>query len=376
MEHDGFEGDSLWDWVADQVHGPVDPEQGSQGAPLPHTSDGSLLGDVGQTLGDVGRGLSQEGIFGLLDPVGMMDRQDAQRDLASRFNVMGEDAVGTREQNQVSEEEFQEIARNYSDIRMGRSDLQLAGQGSMTDEQYATFRDNTMSDIADIMQTESGRGLIDSMAHAPLQADDETHRVTTINPRFDASGNLDPSNATGGGRFGQSGTVTYVPGVDTAPSGTNIRSDVTLYHELTHAHHAVYNTWDAGTVPGTRSATNPDGGLGQFEHQAAGLGDYADAEFSENRYRGERRRIGELDVGERNHGSQSDDDMMRRDQYRTPVDEHGNVVPQSTPAPLLPEPSIWRWLGLGGGSGSGGGGVGDASRIGQSTNDDHEHDHH
>jgi hypothetical protein len=375
MEHDGVEGDSLWDWLADEVHGPVDPEQGSQGEDLAPGSDGSFFGDVGQFVGDIGRGLSQEGIGGLLDPFGMMDRQDAQRDLASRFNVMPEGAVGTREQNQVSQEEFEEIARDYSDIRMGRSDLQLAGQGTMTDEEYASFRENTMGDIADIMQTESGRGLVDSMSDAPLQADGTSRRTTTINPRFNAAGALDPSNATGGGTFGQSGQVTYVPGVDTAPSGTNLRSDVTLYHELTHAHHAVYNTWDAGSVAGTRSAANPDGGLGQFEHQAAGLGDYADAEFSENRYRGERRRIGELNVGERNHGSQSDDNMMRRDQYRTPLDASGNVVPQSTPAPLLPEPSIWNML-FGSGSGSGsGGGVGDASRVGQSTDEEHPHHH-
>jgi len=369
LPHDGVRGDSWWDSMADALHGPVDPSQGSQGRPIAPATDGSFLGNMGQTLGDLGRGISSEGILGLLDPVGMMDRAAAHRELAGRFNVMPEGAVGTREQNQVSQEEFDRIARTYSDIRLGRSDLRLAGQGTMTDAQNQTFRSGAMNDIADILQTESGRGLIDSLAHAPVQADGSTHRITTINPRLDAAGAFDPSNAEGGGTFGRSGYATYVPGANTAPAGTNIRSDVTLYHELTHAHHAVYNTWDADRVgmmnilgmqiPDPFS-TDPDQGLGEFEHQAAGLGRHANDPFSENRYRGERRRIGELDVGERTTGSQTDDNMMHRDQYRTPRDPAtGAVIPQTTPATIPP-------LGSGRASGAA---IGDAMPVGMSTDD-------
>lgn len=54
------------------------------------------------------------GIGGLLDPSGMLDRQQAQRDLAGRFQVLPDDFVGPRRDNQVSQEEYQRIARARS----------------------------------------------------------------------------------------------------------------------------------------------------------------------------------------------------------------------------------------------------------------------
>jgi len=360
----------MWDAVRPHFE-PVNPEQGSQGAARPGESDGSVLGGIGQFVGDFGRGLSQEGLGGLLDPAGMMDRQNAQRELASRFNVLPDNAVGTREQNQVTEEEFQRIARTYSDIRRGNSDLKLADRpANMSEADYAAYRRNAMGDIADIMQTESGRGLVDSLANAPLQADGKTHRTTTINPRLDGSGALDPSNAEGGGRFGQSGYANYAAGMDALPGRDNLRSDVTLYHELTHAHHAIYNTWDAGSVSG-----GADNGVGQFEHQAAGLGTHANDPFSENRYRGERRRIGALNVGERTRGAESDDNMTHRDTYSLPLNPDGTPAPRTNAAPLLPRNSFVRPTGTGSGK-AGPGGAGSASRIGRSTDEGRDHHHH
>lgn len=358
-------GTSMWDSARPHFE-PADPTQGSQGASRGGERDGSFFGDLGQTFGDLGRGFLQEGLIGLLDPSGMLDRQDAQRDLASRFNVMPDGAVGTTEQNQVSEEEFQRIARTYSDIRTGRGDLTLGARpDDMSEADYATFRDNAMNDVADILQTESGRGLVGSLADAPLQADGVSNRATTIHPRLDETGALDPSNAGGGGMIGQSGSADYVPGVDTF--GT-LRSDVTLYHELTHAHHAVYNTWDAGQVGGA-DPNNPDLGISQSEHQAAGLGLHANNPFSENRYRGERRRIGELNVGERNHGYESDDVMTHRDQYMTPLNPDGTERIRTTPAFIPPVSTV----STGNSSASSRTASGNASRIGQSTD---EHDHH
>jgi hypothetical protein len=354
---------------------PVDPEAGSQGASrdapgASHPQHGGMF----QSIADFGRGISQEGLGGLFDYSGMMDRQQAQRELASRFNVLPDGTPGERSQNQVSEEQFQQIARTYSDIRLGRGDLTLAAKpAGMSDADYATFRQGSMNDIADILQTESGRGLVGSLHDAPLQADGVSRRPTVINPRLDAANQFDPSNATGGGRFGQSGTISYVPGVDAAPNGSNLRSDATLYHEMVHAHHAVYNTWDATTVgsfpmpfglPNFENTADPDYGLGNFEHQAAGLGIHANDPYSENRYRGERAEIGRLDVGERTTGSETDDGMMRRDQYRTPRNPDGTVAPRTTPATI---PALV----AGGRSAPSGDAV---ARIGQST-DGHDHDH-
>ena len=353
--------ESIYDGVRDVVHGPVDPAEGTQGGPMGYTSDGSALGDVGQFFGDLGRGLSSEGIGGILDPVGMMDRAAAHRELASRFNVIDDDStVGTMEQNQVTPEEYEDIVRTYSDIRLGRGDLRLADRpAGMTDEDYAGFRGGAMDDIADILQTESGRGLIDSLNEAPDQADG-SDIITTINPRLDASGNFDPSNAEGGGFFGVSGQATYAPGMDHLPTRDNLRSDVTLYHELVHAHHAVHNTWDGGVVGGTGA----DAGVNQAEHQAAGLGTHANDRFSENRYRGERRRIGALDVGERNHGAESDDNMTHRDTYSFP----GTARTNPATIPGAPSGSV----GTPGGPGAGGR-IGDAAGH---RHDDDEHHHH
>jgi len=327
----GF-GRSIWDQVHPHFE-PTNPDAGSQGAARGSESDGSFLGNLGQGIGDFGRGLSQEGLAGLLDPAGMLDRQDAQRDLASRFNVLPDDSVGTREQNQVSEAEFQEISRTYSDIRRGNTDLQFGRTAGATDEAHQTFQDGAMNDIADIMQTGSGRGLIGSLAHAPLQDDGTAHRTTTINQRANAG------NAEGGGMFAQSGYADYVPGADHLPTRDNLRSDVTLYHELTHAHHAVYNTWDAETVQPTLiegfleaaglRTPDPDTGTGQYEHQAAGIGGHANDEFSENRYRAERRWIGAHDVGERTTGAETDDNMTHRDAYT-----YGGA--RTTPATTMP----------------------------------------
>jgi hypothetical protein len=334
----GFGFPAVWEALRPHVS-PVDPTAGSQGAARGPT-DGRMdtSNGVGHTIQDYAAGLAQEGIMGMFDMQGMLDRQDAQRDLASRFNIIPAGTPGTREQNQVTEAEFQEIARTYSDIRLGRGDLTLGDTSAMSPTDATAFRENAMPDVADILQSESGRGLIGSLANAPLQADG-SRRPTTIDPRLDASNVLDPSNAEGGGVPGESGYATYAAGMDALPGRDNLRSDVALYHELTHAHHAVYDTWDDDTVGEINilghtfmNPFNPDSGVNGGEHQAAGLGVHANDPFSENRYRGERRRIGELNVGERTTGFESDDNMTHRDQYNLPTNSDGTTRHRTNPA--------------------------------------------
>lgn len=59
-----------------------------QAAPTIAPTEAGVLGHFGQLASDFGHGLSQEGLMGLLDPVGMMDRQEAQHELR------GNDASG------------------------------------------------------------------------------------------------------------------------------------------------------------------------------------------------------------------------------------------------------------------------------------------
>ncbi len=284
---------------------------------------------IGQTIGDFGRGLAEEGLSGLLDPSGMLDRQAAQRELATMFNVVNpEDMVCSPDNpnpavagNTVSPEEFRRIAHTYSDIRMGRSDIALNTAG-MSDEDAARFRGETMGDIGNLLQTESGRDLINGLAYQP---DDHT---TTINLRTDAAGNRDNSNAEGGATaaaapgswadgVGTNAEVNYVPGPDggiVQPGRPDnwlpMRSDVTLFHELTHAHHAAYGTMDQTTLDATNAHADDVNQMG-LEYQAVGLGDYHGDHMSENSYRAERAAIGATGVGTRT----GDVEMPQRGTY-------------------------------------------------------------
>ena len=305
-----------------------------------------LFGQVGQFIGDVGRGLSQEGIGGLFDPVGMMDRQQAQRDLSTRFQVVGDDFVGPRNHNQVSQEEYEEIARTYSNIRMGRGDLTI-DTSEMTDEgQEQRYRDGTMSAIADMMMTTSGRGQINNLSNnvlrddagdARLDADgNEVHHHTTIRALYndtDGDGNWlndgtseanyrsNNAVATAYGAHGETGPTLDTTGYGTwnrdasgnrgagfdstiwwnpnVQAGNCDRGDVVLAHEMQHALHETQGTMAAGTFSGA----GPDSGvIRNFERQAVGLsrsdtpsgGHYpGDPDgCTENTYRSERNQLG------------------------------------------------------------------------------------
>lgn len=275
-----------------------------------------------QSIGDLGRGIQQEGIGALLDPFGAIDRQDAQRDLASRFTVVDDDHEGPRLPNQLTQEEYQQVARDFSNIRMGRSDIEIDASTAAKPEEYT---EGVMNDIADIMQSESGRDLIRRLG------DNEDDHKTTLQPFLKADGTPDHTNAFesadsspgngspfADGRPGQ-GTdtsVSFNPQHDIVPDANNrFRSDVVLYHELTHALHDVEGTTDMNQVqanddvlremgqgdffgafdamlnPSVGVTTDAPQGLSRFEHQAAGLGLYADNDVSENQYRAERNQI-------------------------------------------------------------------------------------
>ncbi len=197
----------------------------------------------------------------------------------------------------------------------------------MSDDDASAFRSETMGDIGNLLQTESGRSLVNGLAYQP---DDHT---TTLNLRTDASGARDNSNATGGaapgstpgswaGGTGTNAAVTYVPGDEggiVASGGATdawlpMRSDVTLFHEMVHAHHAAYGTLDQ-TVLGGADAHADDVGQNGMEYQAVGLGGWAGDPLSENTYRQERNQIGASNVGERTTGGVSDDDIAHRNTY-------------------------------------------------------------
>ncbi len=245
--------------------------------------------------------------------------QDAQRDpftesvrtaMDQRFQVV-EPGAETTAGNQVTADQLASLTEMLVDIGRGDSDLRF-DTADMDEAQARIFRSGALTDIADILQTESGRALVQSLHEAPrhgflgLGGD----RDTFIGQHGGATG--DSSNALGGGDQGKRGMVQYVPRADHGPNG-ELRSDVTLYHELVHAHHAIYDSWDHDPVVSERGGSDIDvaNGVSESEHQAVGLGEHANARFSENRYRAERRQIGASGYGAR----EGDRSMPHRSDY-------------------------------------------------------------
>jgi Domain of unknown function (DUF4157)/Effector protein len=327
----------------------------------------------------------QEGVWNTMtDLSGAVDRQRAQAELADRFTVSSDataipaGAAG----NVVSQEEYQRIARTYSNIRLGRGDLTLdtssinsdsaATSYGMTEEQY---RANAMNDIASLMQTRSGRAEVTQLSNNPLVddsgnarhsllgfelpqmsgdldgliGDDPVHHHTTIQPLLNTDGTADNTNgyaravsgddknrnADGSRGAGSDSVMSYNPGATIAPANRDPsqdawlpwRSDVLLSHELRHSLDHTQGTFDSSIVQASDGvAYDADGHLKRGEHAASGLGLYADPTtnpISENRYRAERRDIAAGGVGVRD----GDAAMVDRTNYYY----HGLPSPAPTP---------------------------------------------
>lgn len=311
----------------------------------------SLWDRIGQSVGDLGRGFSQEGIGGLMDISGMLDRQQAQRDLSDRFQVVGDDFVGPRNHNQVSQAEYERIARTFSDIRTGRGDLTIDSSQFNNDADAARYRQGTMNNIADMMMTTAGREQIYGMSNNVLRDDEgnsrrglfgvempfnlgtEIHRQTTISPLFSNPGDAtqrdwahlrtdngyaDPEHSDRMQRNadGTRGTGTDVNIRMNPMDILGLRSDVVLAHEMQHAMHetqgtmarGVYDTATGGQGPdATYQNTDDQGnvistGINNWERQAVGLtrtdvpsgGHFpGDADgCTENTYREQRNQLG------------------------------------------------------------------------------------
>lgn len=287
----------------------------------------SMLG-LGHLVGDLGQGLAQEGLAGLGDFSGMLDRQRAQRELADKFEIVTNKELGERKDaagNVVTPEQFQQIARTYSNIRLDRTDLKIDSSTISDPKEAAAFEKNTMGDIGNILQTKTGRDLIKNLT------DQMSDHQTTIQLNTDAAGNADTSNAEGGARRGAAGSdhdyvgvdanVKYVPGDDGGIQQPNysqpwlpLRSDITLFHELVHAQHAVDGDVAQDTLKAGTGVKPIDVDELRMEYQAVGLGAYDENEYTENGYRKERAKIG-AGIGARTTGGVADANVVQRDQY-------------------------------------------------------------
>ena len=315
----------------------------------------SLWGEIGQTIGDIGRGVSQEGLGGVLHPFGMLDRQQAQRDLSNRFSVVDDDFIGPRQHNQVTQSEYEEIARTYSNIRMGRGDFTMDASEIEDETERQQWEDGMMNSVADMMMTTSGRRqvmnisnnvLVDDNGDARLDDDgDEIHRHTTMRPDFEDDGSLVTDNA-GVGRAGSNPNSEAFyqldengnPGQRGMGTDANLfinpnlqvsdcdRTDVILAHELQHVQNRTQGTMIPGQHTSVGDIDAPDQGLNIRERQAVGLptgfgGHYpGDADgCTENTYREERNQLN------------PDERLLPRTNYRSRRDTDGNIIESSVP---------------------------------------------
>ncbi len=248
------------DWLGGEPS-VADPATAPGGSPLYPGDPAGSWATVGQTIGDLGRGVAQETAMGLfdasgqLDVGGLLDRQDAQRDLSDRFQVVPEASAGDAS-NRVTQDEYEAIARQFSDIRRGTSDLKLDGAAAGSGQ--PAWEAGIQASIADLMMTDVGRAQIDTLADNQVGGH---ARTTTIQPRVDKTGALDNSNAhvdaPGGdlaatmrGPNGEPGvgfdaSVFINPGIV-----GGLRSDVMLAHELPHATSVTQGTSASGWFNG------------------------------------------------------------------------------------------------------------------------------
>ena len=298
-----------------------------------------------------------------VDPVAA-DRAKAATDLAGRFNVVDNDYKGTKLPNTVTKAEYEKICAAYSDVRLGRGDLTIDASKYTSKKDQDAYKAGALNDIASLLQTESGRGLVYQLGNNATQKDakgNPIHRHTTLTPLLDSQGKVDktngyaaPDGAGGDATVGRDGkltpgkgtdvTIAYNPGVNVGdaykeyqaanPWLSGFRSDVILMHEGNHAMQMTAGTGDPRYVQRTDNAANKSDPLmaqdasariSRIEHQAVGVGLYANDPMTENAYRAERRKMADAKAPGLNAG---DSTLTPRTSY-TPSAPTRAVAPPS-----------------------------------------------
>lgn len=261
-----------------------------------------------------------------VDPVAA-DRKQAATDLAGKFEVVADDFKGERLSNQVTKAEYEKICQVYSDVRLGRGDLTIDASKYSSKKDQAAYKTGAMNDIASLLQTKAGRSLVYALSDNATHTDTKgnpIHKHTTLTPLLTDDGKVDKTNgyaapegwgsdATVGkdgtlkASEGTDVTIAYNPGVNVGdaykeyhssnPWLKGFRSDTILMHEGNHALKMTEGMCDPRTVQSTDNKLNPKdklmaqdarSGISRTEHQAVGLGLYANDPMTENAYRAER----------------------------------------------------------------------------------------
>ena len=301
------------------------------------------------------------------DDASTADRAQAAKDLANRFTVVADDYNGKKEPNTVTKSEYEKICATYSDVRLGKGDLTIDPSMLKTQKERDAYKAGALDDIASLLQTNAGRGEIFQLHDNATQKDSKgnpIHRHTTLNPLLLSSGKLDktngyaaPDGAGGDASYSKDGKMTpgkgtdvhinYNPGINVGdaykdyqsanPWLKGFRSDVILMHEGNHAMKMTAGTGDERLVQSTdnakdkndpKMAQDADSSINRIEHQAVGLGLYANDPMTENAYRAERRQMADDKAPGTNAG---DSTMIRRTSYTPTPPAAAVAAPKSDP---------------------------------------------
>lgn len=395
---------TLWSGIGSMAQGAIGGAM--QGTTWLGSKAGALVSGAGSLLSETwdsgkaalfhaGRGLrhaaNQEGWLGaLLDPMGALDRQHAQRELGDRFAVVPNEFVGPRLANQVTSREYEEIARTYSDIRLGRGDLTLDASAYSSQQQRDAYQSGALDDIAALMQTRSGRHAIAQLHNNGLRDESgkersglfgiplpwglgsQIHHHTTVMPLLEkngmptkdngqsiAEGKGDVRAILGDGSLGTAGAgvdvrLQYNPRLNVGKEHSTLsllnpwlaetRSDILLAHEMNHSIRQTQGMVDNRLVRATDNTRNRDDPamardadprnhmgvpLTRVEHQAVGVGLYTDSDMTENRYRADRREIADA----QGKGLLEGDSTLHQREAYSPLSSP--PMPIRAPVPLL-----------------------------------------
>ena len=204
----------------------------------------------------------------------------------------------------------------------------LAAEEAALIEEYEALVDDVvrtevMKDLVLIAQTGVGRTLLEQLAKQSLDDKEKAVKILAYQEYKAPDAGSGYANYTPQ-YFRAADTVERFPGASDRPAGAlakleplketnpwqeNERTDITLFHELVHTRHFQSGTdKDTGQLVPKDKAVHPvdapyevddrmggrtTGGVREEEYFTVGLGEYKDAPLTENKYRAERRDLGE-----------------------------------------------------------------------------------
>jgi hypothetical protein len=254
------------------------------------------------------------GRYAVSEPSGAHELTSAKAELACRFSVSDE-ASGNLDQ--VTPQEFEEIAQLYCDIRSGRSDIQF-DTARLDAAETARMMRVAFEDLAQILQTNCGRTLLTALAQNQSLCGARRRVVVRFSRSPEDNECAHRGHQRGGWVFreaerrattpglGEDAYITYCPGHRRVLGGAEVQAtgDTSLFHELVHALHFTRGTKMPDDLvmssryadPQAQPVSASDDGLRAEEYATAGLGLWATDYLTENQYRRERMWLGDAEI--------------------------------------------------------------------------------